>query len=70
MVVAAAGGLGILIGGGAPESLHYVYALISILALPLAATLTRGRSPRVAAGLVLVVALLLVVVLLRLFQTG
>lgn len=71
VVVAAAGGLGILVGGGAPaDSLHYVYALIAILSLPLVATLTRRRTPRVTAGLVLVVALVLIVVLLRLFQTG
>ena len=69
--VSAAGGLGILVGGGGPaDSLHYVYALIAILGLPLVATLTRRRTPRVAAGLVLVVALVLIVVLLRLFQTG
>ena len=72
VIVAAAGGLGILVGGGAPADwLHYVYALIAILGLPLVATLTRGRTPRVAAGLgCVVVALVLIVVLLRLFQTG
>jgi len=71
VVVSAAGGLGILVGGGGPaDSLHYVYALIAILGLPIVATLTRRRTPRVAAGLVLVVALVLIVVLLRLFQTG
>jgi hypothetical protein len=71
VLVAAAGGLGILVGGGAPgDSLHYVYALIAILGLPVTSTLVRRRAPRAAAGLVVVVALVLVVVLLRLFQTG
>jgi hypothetical protein len=71
VAIAAAGGLGILVGGGAPaDSLHYVYAGIALVGLPLTATFTRARSPRVTAGLVFVVGLVLLVVLLRLFQTG
>ena len=60
-----------MVGGGAPgDSLHYVYAAIALLGLPLASTFTRGRSPRTAAAVALVIAVVLLVVLLRLFQTG
>ncbi len=69
--IAGAGGLGILIGGGAPADwLHYVYGAIAILALPLTSMFTRRMRPRAAGALVFVVALAMVVVLFRLFQTG
>jgi hypothetical protein len=71
VVIASAGGLGILVGGGAPaDSLHYVYGAIAIFGLPLSATLTRRMSARRSATVVLVVALAVLVVLARLFQTG
>lgn len=71
VLIASAGGLGILLGGGAPaDSLHYVYAAIALVALPLTTSLTRNRRPRTAAVIVLVVAVALLVVIARLFQTG
>lgn len=71
VLIASAGGLGILLGGGAPtDSLHYVYAAIALVALPLATSLTRNRRPRTTAVIVLVIAVALLVVIARLFQTG
>ena len=71
VLIASAGGLGILVGGGAPaDSLHFVYGAIALVALPLATSLTRNRPPRTAAVIVLVVAVALLVVIARLFQTG
>ena len=71
VLIASAGGLGILIGGGAPaDSLHYVYGAIALSALPVTTSLTRNRRPRTAAVVLLVVAVALLVVVARLFQTG
>jgi len=71
VLIASAGGLGILLGGGAPaDSLHYVYAAIALVALPITTSLTRNRRPRTAAVIVAVVAIALLVVIARLFQTG
>lgn len=71
VVIASAGGLGIVLGGGGPaESLHYLYGAIAIFALPLTTTLTRRIRPRSAAVVLLIVAIVLLVVILRLFQTG
>ena len=71
VLIASAGGLGILLGGGAPaDSLHYVYAAIALVALPLATSLTRNRRPRTTAVIILVIAVALLVVIARLFQTG
>ena len=69
--MASAGGLGIVVGGGAPaDSLHYVYGAIAIFALPLTASLVKASRPRTAAAAVSVVAIALLVVILRLFLTG
>lgn len=71
VVIASAGGLGILLGGGTPtDSLHFVYGAIAILALPLTSSLSRRMRPRPAATALLIVAVALLVVVLRLFQTG
>lgn len=71
ILIASAGGLGILLGGGAPaDSLHFVYGAIALVALPLATSLTRNRRARTAAVMVVVVAVALLVVIARLFQTG
>ncbi len=71
VVVASAGGLGILLGGGAPaDTLHFVYAVIAIAALPVASSLTRTARPRIAGVVQLLVALAALIIILRLFQTG
>jgi hypothetical protein len=60
----------VLGGGGPADSLHYVYGAIAIFALPLTSSLVKTARPRFAAGVLLVVAVALLVVILRLFQTG
>jgi hypothetical protein len=71
LVVAAAGGLGLLAGGARPrELLHFVYAVIAIGAVPVADSLTRQADPRPRAIATLIGALVSLVVILRLFGTG
>ena len=71
VVIAIAGGLGLLVGGARPrELLHFVYAIVVLSALPIAGTLTKQASPRsrgLAGGVGALVAL---VVVARLFGTG
>lgn len=71
LVIAIAGGLGLLVGGARPqELLHFVYAIVVLSALPIAGTLTKEASPR-SRGLAGVVgALVALVVVARLFGTG
>jgi hypothetical protein len=71
LLITAAGGLGVVAGGGAPrDSLHYVYVVVVIGLLPLATTLARGRSARVRAGATVIAVLTALVVMVRLSQTG
>jgi hypothetical protein len=71
LVVAAAGGLGLLVGGARPrELLHFVYGVIAIGAIPIADSLTRQADPRPRAIATLIGALVSLVVILRLFGTG
>lgn len=71
LVIAIAGGLGLLAGGGRPkELLHFVYAVVVLSALPIADRLSKEASPR-SRGLVGVGgALVALVVVARLFGTG
>ena len=71
LVIAIAGGLGLLVGGARPqELLHFVYAIVVLSALPIAGTLTKEASPR-SRGLADVVgAFVALVVVARLFGTG
>jgi hypothetical protein len=71
LVVASAGGLGLLLGGSAPsEPLHFVYAIVALGILPLVDSLSRGASARARGLATGVAALVLLVVLVRLFATG
>ena len=71
LIVTSAGGLGIVFGGGGPkESLHYVYSVVAIGALPITSSMTRRFSPRTRGVATLVAALVVVIVVVRLFQTG
>jgi hypothetical protein len=71
LVVTVAGGLGLLAGGGRPrEVLHFVYAIVALGALPVAESIARQASPRRRAIASLVGALVALVVIARLFQTG
>jgi hypothetical protein len=69
--VGAAGGLGIYVGGGRPaEDLHFVYAVLALGALPVASSIARGRSQRQVGVARLTGAVIAVVLIARLFQTG
>ena len=71
LVISIAGGLGIVIGGGHPsQQLHYVYAIVALGVLPIADTLSKGRSPRTRGLASLIGALVALVVIARLFGTG
>jgi hypothetical protein len=71
ILVAAAGGLGLLTGGGGPhDSLHLLYGVLAVGALPVAATFSKNASPSRARLMSVVARLVLLVLLLRLFQTG
>jgi len=71
LVVTSAGGLGILLAGGGPhEPLHFLYAILAIGSLPVADSLARKASPRRRAVITLIAAIVLLVLLARLFQTG
>lgn len=71
LVVAAAGGLGVVVGGGQPEgSLHYLYSVIALAVVPMASFTTRAMKPRTRAAASLVAAVVALIVIARLFQTG
>jgi len=71
LVVSSAGGLGVLVGGGQPhQQLHYLYAAIALAVIPIASFGTRGRTPRLRAGVSAVAAIVALIVIARLFQTG
>jgi hypothetical protein len=69
--VTIAGGLGLFVAGARPrESLHFVYAILAIGAIPVASSLAGRMSPRQEALTTLAAALVVVVLIARLFQTG
>ena len=71
MGVTVAGGLGLLAGGGRPrEVLHFVYAIVALGAVPVAESIARRAGHRRRAIASLVGALVALVVVARLFQTG
>ncbi len=71
LAVAIAGGLGLLVGGGHPhEMLHYVYAIVVLGSVPIAAAVARGASPRARGVASLAGAAVALVVVARLFGTG
>lgn len=71
LLVTSAGGLGVVAGGGGPSnSLHYIYTVVALALLPLASTFTRARSARVRAAATMLAAIVALVVVWRLFQTG
>ncbi len=71
LVIAIAGGLGLLVGGARPrELLHFVYAIVALSALPIAGILTKGASPRARGIAGVIGALVALVVVARLFGTG
>jgi hypothetical protein len=71
LVITSAGGVGLVVGGSGPhEPLHYLYAALALAGLPIANSLSRNAGPRRQAIVTFVAALIVVVVILRLFQTG
>jgi hypothetical protein len=71
IVITAAGGLGLYLGGARPrDGLHFVYAVVALLVLPAGDWVAARRGPRTAAVAALVTALVALVVIWRLFQTG
>jgi hypothetical protein len=69
--ITAAGGLGMLAGGARPrESLHFVYALLALGAVPLASSLTSEASPRLQGVVTALAAAVSLAVVARLFGTG
>jgi hypothetical protein len=71
LVIAAAGGLGLLAGGARPrELLHFVYGVIAVGAVPIADSVTRQADPRPRAIATLIGAMVSLVVVVRLFGTG
>ena len=71
LVIASAGGLGILLAGGAPqEPLHFLYGILAVGSLPVSDQLGAKAGPRRRAIITLLAAVVLVVLLARLLQTG
>ena len=67
---AAVGGLFLLTGGGPQDALHTLYGVLAVAALPIAASYAGGRSDRQAAVTWLIATIVLLILVLRLFQTG
>ena len=71
VAVTIAGGLGILIGGRRPaEALHFFYGLLALSVVPIADSLSRQATPRTHGIVTLAAAVITLVVIARLFQTG
>jgi hypothetical protein len=71
IVIASAGGLGIVVGGGAPaDSLHYVYAAVALAVMPFASSISARLGARTRALVTFGAAIVALVVMVRLFQTG
>jgi hypothetical protein len=69
--VSAAGGLGLLAGGGSPgELLHFVYAVFAFGTLPVLARIAARWEPRRRGLVTLLAAAVTFVALLRLYATG
>lgn len=71
VVVGAAGGLGMLVGGEGPgDPLHIIYGGLALASIPIGNGLSRHASPRRLAITTLLARIILIVLILRLFQTG
>jgi hypothetical protein len=71
LVVSAAGGLGLLLGGARPrEILHFVYAIVALGALVVADSISRRATPRTRATASLIGTFVAMAVIARLYQTG
>jgi len=71
ILVTAAGGLGLLTGGGGPhDSLHLLYGVLALGVLPIAGRFSRNSGARRAGIATALAGVVVLVILLRLFQTG
>ena len=71
VAITAAGGLGLLAGGGHPEELlHLVYGALALVTLPVALSMSRGWRPSRQRAAMVVGTLVEVGVVIRLFGTG
>lgn len=71
LALTLAGGLGLLAGGARPrEPLHFVYAILGLGAVPIAQSLTHTTSTRWQAAATAGGAIVGLVLVSRLFQTG
>jgi hypothetical protein len=71
VVVTAAGGVALLLGGYRPhEMLHIIYAALFLATVPVADSLVRQRAPRARGGARLLGALVGLGIAFRLFTTG
>jgi hypothetical protein len=69
--VTIAGGLGLFVAGGRPaEPLHFVYGVLAFGAVPIASSVGRRAFTRRSAIATVIGALVAVVLIVRLFQTG
>jgi hypothetical protein len=73
IVLVAAAGLGAVLlatESGVADALHLVYGVLAMIALPMAAAVGSGRPQRQQAVVGLGASVVLVILVLRLFQTG
>ena len=64
-------GLVVLVTASGPrDPLHFVYSVLAIVALPIAAAVGADRPARHRVGVGLVASVVLLILILRLFQTG
>jgi hypothetical protein len=68
--MAAAGGLGVLMGGGTPrEPLHFIYAILALGVLPVAESLGQRAGSRRRGLITLAAAIVTAILVWRLFRT-
>lgn len=71
VLITIAGGLGLFLSGPGPkEGLHFLYGALAFGILPVARSIARRWDPRRQSIAVAVAALVVLVVLVRLFSTG
>jgi hypothetical protein len=71
VAVAALFGIGVAVTDHPPrDALHLIYGLLAVSALPAAALVARGRTGAEAAVVWMIAGIVLVILILRLFQTG
>lgn len=71
LALAALAGVGTAVADGPPgDPLHIVYGVLAVAALPGAAVIARGRTERAETVVWAIAGVVLVILVLRLFQTS